>query len=107
MTPMTQPAPSPPRIIAFGEALTDMLRQPDNRWLAIPGGSSWNVARALCRLGLPATFAGAVSNDLLGDQIVTASKKIRDGHSVHPASPLLSTARHGRPHAHAPILLYR
>ena len=74
MTSMTQPAPSPPRIIAFGEALTDMLRQPDNRWQAIPGGSSWNVARALCSLGLPAAFAGAVSNDLLGDQIVTASE---------------------------------
>lgn len=74
MTSMTQLEPSLIRIIAFGEALTDMLRQPDNRWLAVPGGSSWNVARALCSLGLPAAFAGAVSKDLLGDQIVKASE---------------------------------
>ncbi len=71
---MTQPSPPLPRIIAFGEALTDMLRQPGDRWWAVPGGASWNVARTLCSLGLPATFAGSISNDVLGNQIFRASE---------------------------------
>jgi fructokinase len=58
-----------PRYVVFGEALTDMLRQPDGHWLAIPGGACWNVARAGARLGVPTAFAGAVSCDLFGEQL--------------------------------------
>jgi fructokinase len=63
-----------PRFIAFGEALTDFIRQDDGaRWVARPGGSPWNVARVAARLGVPAAFAGAVSRDVLGAELVRAS----------------------------------
>ncbi len=58
-----------PRYVVFGEALTDMLRQDDGRWLAVPGGASWNAARVGARLGVPTALAGAVSNDLFGEQL--------------------------------------
>lgn len=61
-----------PRYVVFGEALTDMLRQADGRWLSVPGGACWNVARVGARLGVPTAFAGAVSNDLFGDQLDSA-----------------------------------
>jgi fructokinase len=58
-----------PRYVVFGEALTDMLRQPDGSWIAVPGGACWNVARAGARLGVPTAFAGSVSCDLFGEQL--------------------------------------
>lgn len=62
-----------PRYVVFGEALTDMVRQPDGSWLGLPGGSCWNVARVAARLGVATAFAGAVSNDLFGDDLAQAS----------------------------------
>ncbi|WP_354675044.1 carbohydrate kinase family protein [Cupriavidus alkaliphilus] len=62
-----------PRYVVFGEALTDMVRQADGSWLGLPGGSCWNVARAAARLGLATGFAGAVSQDLFGDELARAS----------------------------------
>ena len=64
-----------PQLLSFGEALTDMIIQPDGRWLARPGGAPWNVARILSSWGLPAAFAGAVSRDCFGDDILTASRE--------------------------------
>ncbi len=46
-----------------------MLRQEDGRWLAVPGGACWNVARVGARLGVSTAFAGAVSCDLFGNQL--------------------------------------
>ncbi|MGC2165568.1 MAG: carbohydrate kinase [Gallionella sp.] len=60
-----------PRYVVFGEALTDMLRQDDGRWLAVPGGACWNVARVGARLGIATALAGAVSKDLFGDQLAS------------------------------------
>ncbi|AGW94072.1 MULTISPECIES: carbohydrate kinase family protein [Cupriavidus] len=62
-----------PRYVVFGEALTDMVRQPDGSWLGLPGGSCWNVARVGARLGIATAFAGAVSQDLFGDDLALAS----------------------------------
>ena len=67
------PAAPLPRVIAFGEALTDMIRQPDGRWLATPGGAPWNVARVLSGFGVPSAFAGAISREELGDDLWRAS----------------------------------
>jgi len=66
-------SPTLPRYVVFGEALTDMVRQPDGSWLGLPGGSCWNVARVGARLGVPTAFAGAVSTDLFGDDLARAS----------------------------------
>lgn len=62
-----------PRYVVFGEALTDMIRQPDGRWVDRPGGSCWNVARVGARLGVSTGCATSVSRDYFGDVIVQAS----------------------------------
>ncbi len=64
-----------PRYVVFGEALTDMVRQADGSWLGLPGGSCWNVARVGARLGIDTAFAGAVSQDLFGDELARASEQ--------------------------------
>ena len=61
-----------PRYVVFGEALTDMLIQEDERWIAVPGGACWNVARVGARLGVPTAFAGAVSKDMFGEKLANA-----------------------------------
>jgi len=65
-----------PVFVAAGEALTDMIVADANatRWISQVGGSTWNVARAMARLGTPTGFAGAVSRDVFGDQLWQASE---------------------------------
>jgi fructokinase len=64
-----------PRVVVFGEALTDLVRTGDNHWTSFAGGSCWNVARAVARLGIPAAWAGAVSADLFGREILEQSRQ--------------------------------
>ena len=63
-------------IVSAGEALIDLLptRDGDGRPALRPaiGGSPFNVALALGRLGAPAGFMGAISTDAFGDQLVAA-----------------------------------
>jgi len=66
-------APSLPRLVVFGEALTDFLNQGNGQWLARPGGACWNVARVAARLGVPTGYAGAISNDVFGDALFADS----------------------------------
>ncbi|MBA1247409.1 carbohydrate kinase family protein [Pseudomonas luteola] len=58
-----------PRVVVFGEALTDLVQHSPGQWQGHPGGAPWNVARTLARLGVPAAFAGSISQDSLGDEI--------------------------------------
>ncbi|WP_215779729.1 carbohydrate kinase [Paludibacterium sp. B53371] len=58
-----------PRFVVFGDALTDFIRQPDDRWQACPGGAGLNLARIAAGLGLSAAFAGAISDDYFGLQL--------------------------------------
>lgn len=62
-----------PRLLVFGEALTDFVRTGDNTWQSAAGGSCWNVARVAATLGLPTGWGGAVSDDLFGKEIVEKS----------------------------------
>jgi fructokinase len=61
-------------IVTAGEALVDLLpavdRGGDAAFCAAVGGSPFNVAVALGRLGVRAAFLGAVSTDAFGDRIV-------------------------------------
>lgn len=66
-------AASLPRLLVFGEALTDFVRTGDNTWQSAAGGSCWNVARVAATLGLPTGWGGAVSDDLFGKEIVEKS----------------------------------
>ncbi|MFS2022076.1 MULTISPECIES: carbohydrate kinase family protein [Massilia] len=64
-----------PVFVAAGEALTDMIVDDAGatRWHSVTGGSTWNVARAMAKLGAPSAFAGAVSRDVFGDQLWRAT----------------------------------
>jgi len=63
-----------PRFVSAGEALTDMLRTSADQWSSQVGGSTWNVARVMARLGVPSAFAGAVSRDVFGDALAQATE---------------------------------
>ena len=66
-------------IVVSGEALVDLVPRPqsDNLYEAILGGSPYNVAIGLGRLGAPVAFAGRLSTDANGDRFAAALT--RDG----------------------------
>jgi fructokinase len=72
---MAQPSSSLPRLLVFGEALTDFVRRGEHDWHAVAGGACWNVARSACRLGVATGWGGAVSDDLFGQRIVELSRQ--------------------------------
>lgn len=53
-------------IVVAGEALVDLLVAPDGTVVATPGGGPYNAARAIGRLGIPASFLGRLSTDRFG-----------------------------------------
>lgn len=64
-----------PELVVFGEALTDFIRQEDDSWKAMAGGSPWNIARVAARLGVATGFGGAVGEDVFGAEILKLSKE--------------------------------
>jgi fructokinase len=68
-------------IICCGEALIDMVRAPvpglGEGFLPLPGGSPYNTAIAIGRLGVPIKFLGRFSTDFFGEMLV---KRLRDNH---------------------------
>jgi fructokinase len=62
-----------PRVVVFGEALTDIVQTTPGHWRGYPGGAPWNVARTLSQLGISSAFAGAISRDSLGEEIAEQS----------------------------------
>lgn len=66
-----------PEFVAFGEALTDVIRTDTNRWVSVPGGSPWNVAQVMANFGATSAFGGAVSHDCFGDELWQASERAR------------------------------
>lgn len=66
------------KVIAFGEALIDMLALPgegQRRFLEQPGGAPANVAVGVAKLGGQARFVGQVGKDMFGDALVHAMEK--------------------------------
>ncbi len=63
-------------IVSCGEALIDFVpaTTADGRSAYVPcvGGSPFNIAVGIGRLGVPAAFLGGVSNDFFGDALVAA-----------------------------------
>lgn len=70
-----RPAGSGPQFISFGEALTDLVTRGGSDFTALPGGAGLNVARAMAALGVPAAWAGALSLDSFGDQLLAACRE--------------------------------
>lgn len=67
------PLPALPRLVVFGEALTDFVRTGPDTWRSAAGGACWNVARVAVSIGLSTGWAGAISDDLFGREIVEKS----------------------------------
>lgn len=63
-----------PRFVAVGEALTDLIRVGEDRWVSKVGGSTWNVARAVAAQGVASAFAGAIGRCWFGDALWRASE---------------------------------
>lgn len=66
-----------------GEALIDMVRQSDGRYLPCLGGAVYNLTRALARQGTPTLYQNPFSFDRMGRQL--AQGLVDDG--VHLAQP--------------------
>lgn len=60
--------PARPAVV-LGEALVDLLEQPDGALHPVVGGAPLNVAVALARLGTPARLITAVGSDAFGDRV--------------------------------------
>jgi fructokinase len=58
-------------IVVAGEALVDLLVQPDGSIAAVPGGGPYNTARAIARLGPPVAWLGGLSSDRFGRLLET------------------------------------
>jgi fructokinase len=56
-----------PVALVIGEALVDVVRQPDESFVEYAGGSAANVAVALSRLERPVVFATAFTEDRYGE----------------------------------------
>jgi fructokinase len=54
-------------IVVAGEALVDLVIEPDGAVTAALGGAPFNTARAVARLGMPVEFVGALSQDRFGN----------------------------------------
>jgi fructokinase len=56
-------------IVVAGEALIDLVVQPDGALSATPGGGPFNVARTIGRLGGQVAFLGCLSDDRFGSML--------------------------------------
>lgn len=75
-------------IRVVGEALVDLVVAPDGGVTATLGGAPFNTARACGRLGVPVSFAGALSDDRFGSML--RAQLIADGVDVADAPTVTS-----------------
>lgn len=59
-------SPASPPIVVAGDALIDLIVQPDGAIVPVTGGGPYNAARAIGRLGVPCAFVGGLSSDRFG-----------------------------------------
>lgn len=76
-------------IATLGEALVDMIEQPDGRFQACLGGSVFNAAIGLARQGVPTAYLNPLSSDKFGVKFAASLQQT----GVHAAAPATS----GRP----------
>ena len=71
-------------ILISGEALIDLIPDPeaDDRYDAVLGGSPFNVAIGLARLGAPTTFVSRISSDPNGEKLAAALARAGVGLSL-------------------------
>jgi fructokinase len=69
-----------------GEALIDMVCQPDGRYLPCLGGAVYNLTRALARQGTPTLYQNPFSFDAMGRRL--AQGALADGVHLAQAQPV-------------------
>lgn len=79
------------RIVVAGEALIDLVPGDDGRLTALPGGSPFNVAIGLGRLGVSTGYLGPLSDDGFGDLLAARLAdaqvdRVLDGRCALPTS---------------------
>ncbi len=57
-------------VLVSGEALVDLIPREDTTYEAVLGGSPYNTAIGLGRLGVPTGFAGRLSSDTMGEALL-------------------------------------
>ncbi|WP_326559325.1 carbohydrate kinase family protein [Micromonospora sp. NBC_01796] len=62
-------SPDPTPVTVLGEAVVDLVPEPDGRYAAHPGGSPLNVAVGLARLGVPTRLLARFSTTALGRRL--------------------------------------
>ena len=62
-------------IVSLGEALIDFISQADLEFKGFPGGSPYNTAVAVSRLGVSCQYLGRVSRDMFGEQLLDYLRK--------------------------------
>lgn len=60
---------SPVDVVALGEPLYELNRQPDGNWLSGFGGDTLNVAIAAARLGARSAYMTALGDDIFGAEL--------------------------------------
>ena len=55
-------------VVTFGEALVDLIEQPDGRFAAVLGGSVCNFTQAVARQAMPVTYLNPLSSDSFGQR---------------------------------------
>ncbi|MDR2393734.1 MAG: carbohydrate kinase [Treponema sp.] len=87
-------------IVCCGEALIDMVPVPvptqesperETGFLPCPGGSPYNTALALGRLGVPVQFLGQLSRDFFGERLITRLRQNKVGTDLLVRSEAPST----------------
>lgn len=76
-------------LCVIGEALIDLVAEPDGRFVAHSGGSPFNVAVGLARLGQPTAFMARLGDDVFGRQLRThvETNGVNTEASVRAAEP--------------------
>lgn len=54
-----------------GESLVDLVREPDGRYLAAPGGGPFNFARAMALQGIGSAYLNPISDDPSGQMLLS------------------------------------
>ena len=76
-------------IVTIGENVVDLIKNENNMFKAVPGGSPFNIAICLGRLGHEVSYAMPVSNDFFGDLLIETLEKnnVKYLPSVRPNRP--------------------
>ena len=77
------------KALVCGEALIDLIKQPEGSWIAHNGGGPLNTAKALAKFGKDVEFLGRIATDPFGVQLLSdiTSSLVATSMAVTAAEP--------------------